>query len=527
MRSNRHGARNITRRLVATPLVCTLLAVGLAPAQSEKATADLLRFENGDSLHGKFLGMKDSEIRWRHSEARETINLKTIKLRRVAFNGGRSRKTLRSPSFVHLQGGDRIPGTIISLDREKLVLETEFAGTTTIPREFISQVSPNPHGGAVHYIGPFSEEDWTVIEPKPEPEEAEGGEQKAEEKEAAPDPDAVPEEKTEGPWVFSGGAYYSNGQLPIAIDTNAPGKTRIRFTLAWRNRLNAAIAFHATLKQPEVPAAEEGADDDEKEGKAPRPVIRERAGTAGFAYTYGHSYVLTIYSNYAQIYRCGFNEDGEADMKRLSNSSANLRLEETGQAEFELRCDREAGTITLFANGRYISQWKDGLGYVATGSHLAFACQSGTSRLRVSDVVVTSWNGMIDSAQSMEADNRDIILLTNGTDRFSGDLISLVDGKYRIKGTYAEMIVPQEDVQEIRLAREKRAELDEEERSRQAVRLLLQPYGRLTVRPQEATADRMRARHPAMGDLTLDLRYMGLMEFSFSNSVLDSWDDDY
>ena len=134
---------------------------------------------------------------------------------------------------------------------------------------------------------------------------------------------------------------------------------------------------------------------------------------------------------------------------------------------------------------------------------------------------------MIDSAQSMEADNRDIILLTNGTDRFSGDLISLVDGKYRIKGTYAEMIVPQEDVQEIRLAREKRAELDEEESSRQAVRLLLQPYGRLTVRPQEATADRMRARHPAMGDLTLDLRYMGLMEFSFSNSVLDLWDDDY
>ena len=83
-------------------MACTLLTVGLAPAQSEKAITDLLRFENGDSLHGKFLGMKDSEIRWRHSEARETINLKTIKLRRVAFNGGRSRKTLRSPSFVHL-----------------------------------------------------------------------------------------------------------------------------------------------------------------------------------------------------------------------------------------------------------------------------------------------------------------------------------------------------------------------------------------------------------------------------------------
>ena len=68
---------------------------------------------------------------------------------------------------------------------------------------------------------------------------------------------------------------------------------------------------------------------------------------------------------------------------------------------------------------------------------------------------------------------------------------------------------------------------DEEEASRQRIRLLLQPYGRLTMRPVEASSDRLRAHHPALGDLTLDLRYVGLMEFSFGPSVLDSWDDDY
>ena len=89
------------------------------------------------------------------------------------------------------------------------------------------------------------------------------------------------------------------------------------------------------------------------------------------------------------------------------------------------------------------------------------------------------------------------------------------------------MKVPHEDMQEIRLARSAQTGEDEEEASRQRVRLLLQPYGRLTLLPLGATADRLRGRHPALGELTLNLQYAGLMEFSFGSSVLDSWDDDY
>ena len=515
MKNNRPRGRCSTAKVVAY-LTTGLLLPFAALAEDAGNPEDLLRFRNGDSLHGSFLGLSGGDLRWRHTEARDTITLKTDKLRRLSFHGGRSRKNLRSPSYIQLTGGDRIPGTLISLDSEKLLMDTEFAGNVSIPREFISQISPRPHGGLIHYIGPFSADEWTVIDP---PEKAE----KDPKKENEPKKEDEPGEAPEPPWVFSGGAYYSNSQRPIAIDTKSTDQVRIRFTLAWRNRLNAAIAFHATMKQPEPPEKED--EDGEKEPK--RIAKPEGAGSKGFAYTYGHSYVLTIYSNYAQIYRCDFNEEGEADMDRLSNSSANLRLEETGQAEFELRCDRLSGTIALFANGRFVSQWNDRQGYVGTGSHLAFASQNSAARLRISDVIVTAWNGMIDSAQSMETENRDVILLTNGTDRFSGELASLQDGRFVVKGTYAEMTVPQEEVQDIRLARAAQTGEDEEEASRQRVRLLLQPYGRLTLRPIEASSDRLRAHHPALGDLTLDLHYAGLMEFSFGSSVLDSWDDDY
>ena len=280
------------------------------------------------------------------------------------------------------------------------------------------------------------------------------------------------------------------------------------------------------MERPDQAKKEEG---DEKEAEANRK-LAPNAGSKfkeGFAYTYGHSYVLTIYSNYAQIYRCDFTEDGNADIDRLSNSSANLRLDEAGQAEFEIRCDRTAGTIALFANGRFVSQWTDRQGYVGSGSHLAFASQNSSARLRISDVLVTGWNGMMDSAQSMEAEDRDVVLLTNGTDRFSGKLESLKEGQFLIKGTYAEMKVPAHEIQEIRLAESSRTEEDEDWASRQRIRLLLQPHGRLTVLPLKANSDTLKARHPALGEINLNLRYTGLMEFSFGSSILDSWDDDY
>ena len=509
-------------RFLAGSFICGLIMLPGGKAEDASRPEDMLRFQNGDSLHGTFMGLREGILRWKHPEAREHIDLKADKLRRVTFQGGRSRKTLRSPSYVRLKDGDRIPGTLKSLDDQTLVMDTEFAGTVTIPREFITEISPRPHGGLIHYMGPFHAEEWIVVEP-PEPKE----EPKEEPEQGTAKEGKDEDEPAERPWVFSGGAYYSNGQLPIAVDTKSSDLARIRFTLAWRNRLNAAIAFHATLQRPEKAEPEDAENNEAEKNQGARPVNRPGTGSSGFAYTYGHSYVLTIYSNYAQIYRCDFNDEGEADMDRLSNSSANLRLDETGEAEFELRCDRISGTIALFANGRFVSQWEDRRGYVGSGPFLAFASQNAQARLRVSDVVVTAWNGMIDSAQSMEAEDRDVVLLTNGTDRFSGRVESLSDGQFKIAGTYAEMTVPQREIEEIRFAKDGQTGEDEDAASRQSVRLLLHPYGRLTIRPQEANGERLRGHHPALGELTLDLNYAGLMEFAFGPSVLDSWDDDY
>ena len=505
------------------PLLLLALPVAAAPSNPDP---DLLRFMNGDALHGRFEGLQDgATIEWSGSNLKTPVLLQTGKLRRLSLNGGRATKLFNSPSYILLPDGDQVPGEIVALDQDHITIDSPVAGTLTLPREHVRTVAPNPHGGTLHYLGPFSPEGWTVITRS-------NNQARVRRREEAKDPNAPDmgaaetaddkKKNEEEPWIFAGGAWYNNGQLPIKVDAKLPDKARIAFRLAWRNRLNAVIAFHATT---EIPAPPEADEDDEEDGEKENAPHRVGSHSSSYPHTFGHSYVLTIYSSYAMLYRCDFDKDGNGEQTRLSTSSSNIRLDDSGEAEFELRCDRANNSIILFIDGHYVSQWEDAAGYVGTGSHLAFACQNNSSRLRVSDLVVSSWNGMIDSARSMDADDRDVILLTNGTDRFSGDLTGLEDGKFLLRGTYADMKIPVEQVEEIRFARKRVAPTPAP--SGKALRLILQPVGRLTLDPVSATRSTLEARSAVLGDIELDLGYASLLEFSFSDSILDSWDDDF
>lgn len=473
------------------------------PAAGDRGDPDMLRFLNGDTLHGRFEGMDDSSlVKWSRSSIRNQLLLDSSKLRRMALNGGRAAKSLGSPAFVELTSGDRVPGTVTALDSETVTIDTEFAGTIAIPRKHVRVLGANPHGGSVQYVGPFSPEGWRFL-PAP----------KTPGKEPAEPAD---DEESGGPWIFAGGAWYSNGQQPLALDARMPDKVRIRFRMAWRDRLSAVIAFHATTAAPE----DDGLDED-AEGKDAPPGRNANS----FARTYGCSYVLNLYTSYVMLYRCTFDEDGNAQMDRLSKNTANVRLGEVGSAELELRCDRTSGRIVLYVNGAFIGQWDDTNGYAGTGSHLAFASQNSPGRLRISDLVVSSWNGMMDSARSMDAENRDVVLLTNGTDRFSGQVRSLENGRVHLDGTFSEMRLPVSEVEEIRFARESRAALPEP--SGDAVRALLEPVGRITFDPLRATRGRISGRSTALGEFNLDLGYARLLEFAFGDRLLDDWDDDF
>jgi hypothetical protein len=515
----------------------SVASLALASAQGQEPAAenealDLLSFLNGDFLHGEFVGIdEDGTLRWKHPDVAEPIALETQKLRRIAFQGGRARTPLTSYSYLRMQNGDRIPGEIRGMDDKTIRLATPFAGDLEILRSSVTRLAPNPHGGKVHYYGPFSEDRWTILSPEED------------EEEAAPEPEVLPDEEEtveeeegsgellEAPWIFSGAAWYSNGVTPLALDAELPDKTLISFNLAWKTRLNAAVAFHANLKVPEVveddDEEEEDADDEAniKVRLLQRGRPDQQGGGNAYPLTYGESYVLTLYASYVQLYRCSFDKKGNPKTVRLSSSGSNIRLNETGEAHFELRCDREEAKITLYVNEQFITHWNDPDGYAGTGRHLAFASTKKDAKIRLSDVIATSWNGMIDSALSMESKERDVILLTNGTDRLSGEITSISEGNVALKGTYADLVIPLEDIQEIRLAGNGVVETPVP--GERSMRLLLQPVGQITVEAKESSAESLKAILMNGDSLSIDLKQVDIMEFAFGASALDSWNEDF
>ncbi|RYD42792.1 MAG: hypothetical protein EOP85_10815 [Verrucomicrobiaceae bacterium] len=134
-----------------------------AAASLWAADADLLRFVNGDQLHGSFEGIKEGPAAvWKRDDVAAAVEFKTDQLRHIVLRGGRPIKPLSSLSHVGLVNGDRVPGTLVALDASTFTLETGYAGTLRIPRDQVAMFAPSPLGGRLHYHGPFREDEWRM-----------------------------------------------------------------------------------------------------------------------------------------------------------------------------------------------------------------------------------------------------------------------------------------------------------------------------------------------------------------------------
>ena len=238
---------------------------------------------------------------------------------------------------------------------------------------------------------------------------------------------------------------------PIALDAKLPDVGRFRFKLAWRNRLSANIAFHADYTRPlprepeeveevaenveEKPAEEKAeaaedtpAEEAEEEEEKPikfKPLEFESLfdlkqgdalqslgwlpanSSASFLQTYGSSYVLSFNSSYVTLHHNTFDKEGKPlQQSRRSSRISSGNFSESGEAEIDIRFDRKKKAIYLYVDGQYAAQWSEVSDYAGKGSSIGFA-GTGNSRLKISDIIVSSWSGTPDAARSMQlADHR-------------------------------------------------------------------------------------------------------------------------
>ena len=498
-----------------------------------QAAPDFLRFKNGDTLHGSYQGLDDGpRVKWLSDESDEPINFETKNLRKLSLNNGRSENSLSSIGLVELNNGDRIPGEIIAMGSDSVSLQTQFAGLLTIPRDQVVKILPNRHGGNVLYAGPFNDQEWqTPHSPSDEEDEDEPLDKESQNEQASP-----------LTWTYGGAAWYSNSSQALRLETELPDRVSVRFKLSWQAPLNAEIAIFADFQRPlrgqkprvrrvPVPEEEQEAQDEkaaeEIDEDAPTPfvdIMEMGAGTSD-SDTFGEGYLVSILSSYSRLQRLGFDHKDKAKKFSFPNSGGRLNLSNLHTAEFEIRADRLKGALSLFVDGEFFSEWQDLTEPLSDAKRYFAISAGGKSKLRVSDVVVSEWNGMPDSAKSMQTHDRDVLLLANGTDRFSGKILSLEEDVFRVKSDYGVFQIPSKQITDIQLATDLVAAAPDPVDGQ--VLVSFQPNGLLTVRPKKGLANNLQSEHPILGELTLDLSYAYLLEFDPIGTIFDNWDDEF
>ncbi|RYD33642.1 MAG: hypothetical protein EOP87_10630, partial [Verrucomicrobiaceae bacterium] len=360
----------------------------IATAGLPAAETDLLRFSNGDQLHGTFEGLKEGPAAiWKRDDVAAPVDFKVDQLRHIVLRGGRPLKPLASLSHLALVNGDRVPGTLVALDDSSFTLETAYAGVLKIPRGQVAMFAPSPLGGRLHYHGPFLEDEWRMANASfpdglpPAPKEGEGGEQP-------------------GRWLFSGAAWYWPGKdsgTALLKDVGMPDRSILRFDVAWKSRLSFAVGFHADFMKPK----RAGGEDAKPADAAPRRLAGFSPGDSTILpEIFGNSYVLQVFSTHMMLFRTSVGEDGEATVERVQINGNSIRLGETGKATIEIRSNRLSGGISLFVNDEFVVHWTEGsagagekVSYAGKGSGFGFVVQTDESPVRVSDVMVAEWNG--------------------------------------------------------------------------------------------------------------------------------------
>jgi len=482
---------------LSSPIVRALPAETKEEVKPTEATKqsevnDFINFVNNDTLHGKFLGFTTSgKIIWKNPAAEKNIAFTADQVRKVVLNKGRLVKPFTHTSFLTLTNQDTIPGEIVALDAKSITLKTDYAGELKIPREAISSIDFLPLGDKIHYRGPFSKEDWNALPYSYNSTTTE------------PDPKKKPA------WELINFALKNSGESGVIMNKqDFTDKARYTFKLNYRSSVMPSFIISADMKQPELKKADEA-----KEAEKPR-VISNRTARITEVIGTGLIFKLSNYSNTLTYY--GFDEEGNSFAQSIPNMIPNNRANRIKQDSilFDVRMDKQADTLLLYADKSMIGQWDiSAYSNKLKGNKFGFAnmYSSNANASMISDIVISSWNGVIDPAASMENADRDTILLSNGTDRYSGKALKLVDNKLQLKGPYAELEIPTDQIQSLYFAKKDREEVAGKAESE--VSLRFHGTGRLTGTLAKGPDGKIILDSGVLGKLTIQSEYVSAYEF--------------
>lgn len=181
------------------------------------AFADVLQFDNGDAVHGKLVSI-DSQtgLRWKHPESKEAIDFSMANISRIKLD-----RRKRAPAVagvnalcsVRLTNNDELLGELVSLDEEKVELDTWYAGKVTVLRKMVRSITPTQGGGANLFEGPTGLEGWR-------------------------------QGMGRNAWRYSNGSFISTRSGSLGRDVKLPNSSNIEFDVGWQGSLQLIVCFY-------------------------------------------------------------------------------------------------------------------------------------------------------------------------------------------------------------------------------------------------------------------------------------------
>lgn len=287
--------------------------------------------------------------------------------------------------------------------------------------------------------------------------------------------------KSPNGWSYRDGALNVTNRGVIGRDMNLKNSARLAFDLRWEGNFQLTITMHAeTLDRHDY-----------------------RRG----------AYLFALTPSYASFRRvqpgAGTMTLGDVQFPHLANQT---------KSRFDLRSHRDKASFALLANGEVIASWKDARGFVAQGSGVSFSASAHQSALSLSQILVTEWDGHLESEwKAAGKPSSDGLLLVN-RDQPAGQVRGIRDGRLRFGlRNRLEVNIPLERVRQIYFHRpeepEDKAPADKE------IRVTLFGGGSLSFALSEWTKKAVRGVSSTFGPVEFQPDSIRLAAFNLNHPL--------
>jgi hypothetical protein len=438
----------------------------VAPAAPGAAAIgqDLLELLNKDKLHGTMLGITAGEygLKWKHGSVEKPMDFNLASAGSVALAPRKSAPGTPPTAAIYLSNGDMLPGNVVSLDNEKLVVDTGYAGRLNINRLMIKAISPNIGVSSLVYEGPGALSDWTT---------ARSG------------------RRNQAQWTCKNGVLAAMQDYPIGrYIEGMPDVVDIQFEAAWRNNYPSFYFMFYTEN-----------------------IQEQRNG-----------YMLQVSGNsiYLQRYT---PENGSSNLGGSENYEGfnNGRMR---QARFNLLVDKNKKTFSLLINGVLVKQWTETANFAGRGNGISFR-PSNHGDLRISRIRIAQWDGRLPEVGGGSSDKgtkEDLVRFVNN-DKVSGQLKSIANGVAKLETSYATMDVPLARVAEIVTATEKS---ERARKNKEDIRATFTEKGVLTLQLLRIEKDEIKGKSENFGEITLPLGVLRSLDFNIYQERKPAEDDE-